>query len=171
MKRTTINIYRHWSCCRSVGIVTRLPAGRRSFDLRQRQGIFLFATAVSRPTLGPTQSPIQWVPWIKQLGEEANHSRQIKNTCSYTSIIPYASVTKSFRIGRLERELQMVQLCATRWSCIGILWVSLVSYAAITLNLASQWMFIVVSIYFVIDSVRKLLDTPSYVFMVWCLLK
>jgi hypothetical protein len=36
-----------------------------------------------------------------------------------------------------------------------------VSYAAITFCVASQQVFIVV--YFVIDSVRKLLDTPSYV--------
>jgi hypothetical protein len=37
-----------------------------------------------------------------------------------------------------------------------------VSSAAITLCVASQRMFIVVSVYFVIDSVRKLLDTFSY---------
>jgi len=37
-----------------------------------------------------------------------------------------------------------------------------VSYAAITLRVASQPVFIVVSLYFVNDSVRKLLDTPSY---------
>jgi hypothetical protein len=37
-----------------------------------------------------------------------------------------------------------------------------VSFAAITLRVASQRVFIVVSVYFVIDSVRKLLDTPSY---------
>jgi hypothetical protein len=36
-----------------------------------------------------------------------------------------------------------------------------VSFAAITLCVASQRMFIVV--YFVIDSVRKLLDTPWYI--------
>jgi hypothetical protein len=35
------------------------------------------------------------------------------------------------------------------------------SFAAITLCVASQRVFIVV-VYFVIDSVRKLLDTPSY---------
>jgi hypothetical protein len=47
--------------------------------------------------------------------------------------------------------------------CIAILCVSLVSFAAITLRVASQRVFIVVlSVYFVIDSVRKLLDTPSY---------
>jgi len=34
-------------------------------------------------------------------------------------------------------------------------------FAAITLCVASQRVFIVV-VYFVIDSVRKLLDTPSY---------
>jgi hypothetical protein len=36
-----------------------------------------------------------------------------------------------------------------------------VSFAAITLCVASQRVFVVV-VYFVIDSVRKLLDTPSY---------
>jgi hypothetical protein len=37
-----------------------------------------------------------------------------------------------------------------------------VSFAAITLYVASERVFIVVSIYFVIDSVRKLLDALSY---------
>jgi uncharacterized protein HemY len=36
-----------------------------------------------------------------------------------------------------------------------------VSFAAIALYVASQRVFIVV-VYFIIDSVRKLLDTPSY---------
>jgi hypothetical protein len=54
----------------------------------------------------------------------------------------------------------MLQLSATRCSCIAVLWVSVVSFAAITLCVASQRMFVVV--YFVIHSVRKLLDTPSY---------
>jgi hypothetical protein len=38
-----------------------------------------------------------------------------------------------------------------------------VSFVPITLCVASQRVFIVVSVYFVIDSVRKLLGTPSYV--------
>jgi hypothetical protein len=33
----------------------------------------------------------------------------------------YEDVSKSFRTGRLERELQMVQLSATTCSCIAIL--------------------------------------------------
>jgi hypothetical protein len=63
----------------------------------------------------------------------------------------YEGVSKSFRTGRLERELQMVQLSATRFTCIAILWVRLVSFAAITLCIASQRVFIVVVVvYFVI---------------------
>jgi hypothetical protein len=55
----------------------------------------------------------------------------------------------------------MVQFSATTCSCIDILWVSLVSFAAITLYVASQPVFVVV-VYFVVDSVLKLLDTPSH---------
>jgi hypothetical protein len=44
----------------------------------------------------------------------------------------------------LERELQMVQLSATRCSCTAILWVSLVSFIAITLCDASQQVFVAV---------------------------
>jgi hypothetical protein len=84
---------------------------------------------------------------------------------------PHYDVSKSFRTGLLERELQVVQLSATRCSCIAILRVSLVSFAAITLCVASHRVFVVVRIYFVIDSVRKLLVTPSYVFMAWYLVE
>jgi hypothetical protein len=48
----------------------------------------------------------------------------------------------------------MVQLSATRSSCIAILWVCLVSFAAITLCVASQRVFIVVVVYFVIGNIR-----------------
>jgi hypothetical protein len=46
----------------------------------------------------------------------------------------------------------MAQLSATRCSCITILWVSLVSFAAITRCVASQRVFIVVVVYFVIST-------------------
>jgi hypothetical protein len=59
----------------------------------------------------------------------------------------YEGVSKSFRTGRLERELQMAQLSATRCSCVAILWVSLVSFAIITLCVASQRVF-TVAVYF-----------------------
>jgi hypothetical protein len=85
-------------------------------------------------------------------------TRPIKNV--HWLLTKYEVISKSFRTGSLERELQMVQLSATRCSFIAILWVSLVSFAAIILRVASERMFVVV--YFVIDSVRKLLNTPSY---------
>jgi hypothetical protein len=50
----------------------------------------------------------------------------------------YEVVSKSFWTDRLERELQMVQFSVTRCNCIAVLSVSLVSFAAITLCVASQ---------------------------------
>jgi hypothetical protein len=49
----------------------------RGFESRQGLGIFLFTTA-SRPALGTTQPPIQWVPGalslrVKRPGGEADH--------------------------------------------------------------------------------------------------
>jgi hypothetical protein len=73
----------------------------------------------------------------------------------------YEEVSKSFRTDRLERELQIVHHSATRCSRTAVFWISLVSFAAITLCVASQRVFIDV-VYFVVNSVRKLLDTPSY---------
>jgi hypothetical protein len=58
--------------------------------------MFLF-TIVSRPALGPTQPPIQWVPGalslgVKQSGREGDHSppssAEVKNAWSYTSTPP-----------------------------------------------------------------------------------
>jgi hypothetical protein len=48
------------------------------FESRQESRIFIFTTA-SRPALGPTQPPIQWVPGalslgVKWPGREADHS-------------------------------------------------------------------------------------------------
>jgi hypothetical protein len=40
-----------------------------------------------------------------------------------------------------------------------------VSFAAITLCVASRRVFVVVVVHFVIDSVRKRLDAPSYWYM------
>jgi hypothetical protein len=73
----------------------------------------------------------------------------------------YVGVSKSFRTGGVERKLRMVKLSATRCSYIAILWVSLVSFVAIAICVASQRVFIDVSVYFVIDSIRKILDTYS----------
>jgi hypothetical protein len=54
----------------------------------------------------------------------------------------YEGVSKSFQTGHLEQKLQMVQLPANGCSCIAVLWVSLVSFAAKTLCVASQEVFL-----------------------------
>jgi hypothetical protein len=71
---------------------------------------------------------------------------EIRRNCDKTPFFlsSYEGVSKSFQTGRLERELQMVQLSATRCSCITILWVSLVTFATVTLCVASQRVFVVV---------------------------
>jgi len=74
----------------------------------------------------------------------------------------HESVSKSFWTGCLEREMQMVQPSATRYSCITIFLVGLVSFAIVTLCVASQLVIPKVRVHFVIYSVQKLLDTPSY---------
>jgi hypothetical protein len=93
-------------------------------------------------------------------------SEKLETRLHFTGIVvwepQYDGASKSFRTGCLERKLQIVQISATRCRWINILWVSLVSFSAITIFVASQRVFIVVSACFVIDSVRKLLDTPSY---------
>jgi hypothetical protein len=70
------------------------PKGRSSIPDRGK--IFLLSTS-SRPVLGFTQPPIQWVlgalsPVVKRPGREADHSpptsAEVKNTWIYTSTPP-----------------------------------------------------------------------------------
>jgi hypothetical protein len=73
----------------SVSTVIRLRDGRSGFDVGQGQVFFLFATA-SRPVLGPTQPPIEWVLGVKQSGREVHHlspsNAEVTNmwSCAFT---------------------------------------------------------------------------------------
>jgi hypothetical protein len=62
--------------------------------------IFLLSTS-SRPVLGPTQPPIQWVPGalflvVRRAGREADHSpptsAEVKNMWIYASAPPYVFI-------------------------------------------------------------------------------
>lgn len=64
----------HGSRDSSVGIATRLRAGRPRFDSRQGQEIFFLISVTSRPALEPTQPPIEWVSRVKLPEREADHS-------------------------------------------------------------------------------------------------
>jgi hypothetical protein len=70
------------------------------FDSWRGLGIFLFITT-SRPSLGPTQPPIQWVPGavslgVKRPGHEADlsppSSAEVKNAWRYSSTPQYALI-------------------------------------------------------------------------------
>jgi hypothetical protein len=61
------------------------------FNFRWGQVIDIFATA-SRPALGPTQPPVQWLPGIKWPGREADQlppsSSNVKYAWNYTFTYP-----------------------------------------------------------------------------------
>jgi hypothetical protein len=90
MKRTFVKIRNS-----SVSIVTRLRVVRQGVPFPAWEGVLLFTA--SRPTLGPTQPPIQSVrgalsPGIKRPGREANNllpSDSEVNMWSYTSTSQY----------------------------------------------------------------------------------
>jgi hypothetical protein len=82
-----------WACGVALGYGLD---GRGLVVSRQGLQIALFTTA-SRPPLGPTQPPVQWIPgalsWgVKRPGREADHlplsTAEVKNAWSYTSAPP-----------------------------------------------------------------------------------
>jgi hypothetical protein len=69
-------------------------------QFRKKQDIFLYSTA-SRPVLGPTQPPIQWVPValspeVKRPGREADHSSpsnvDVKNSRAIPPLLHWSSL-------------------------------------------------------------------------------
>jgi hypothetical protein len=84
----------------SVGIATAYKLDDRGVGVPSPGKVkkFLFSTS-SRPALGPTQPPIQWVPGdlspgVKREGREADHSpptsADFNKMWIYTSTPPYA---------------------------------------------------------------------------------
>jgi hypothetical protein len=67
------------------------PRGRNSSPGRVKNVLFSMS---SRPALGSTQPPIQWVPWVKRPGSEADHSpptsAEVKQMWICTSTPPHA---------------------------------------------------------------------------------
>jgi hypothetical protein len=64
------------SCSSSDSTVTRLRTGRTVFDSQQGLG-FVLLTTTSKPALGPTQSPTEWVwralfPGVKRLKRKSD---------------------------------------------------------------------------------------------------
>jgi hypothetical protein len=88
---------------------TSWTIGVLGFGSRRGLGIFLFTTA-SRKALGPTQTPIQWVPGavflgVKWPGREADHSppssAEVKES---VELYLHSSSTPSWRGARLKKS-------------------------------------------------------------------
>jgi hypothetical protein len=76
-------------------------------------------------------------------------------SCGYTRVYPKFSGLAAWSENcKWYRSLPL-------GAVVSLFCVSLVSFVNITLCVASQRVFVVVVVVFVIDSVRKLLDTPS----------
>jgi hypothetical protein len=75
-----------------LGYVCGFRAGRSGFDPRQGQRIFLLAPE-SRPALGPTQPPIQWVPGVLSPG--VKRGRGVRLT-THTHLVPRLSMSRSY---------------------------------------------------------------------------
>jgi hypothetical protein len=82
----------------AVGIATGYRLDDQGVGVRVPLGARFFSSTSSRPVLGPTQPPIQWVPGtfspgVMPPGLEADHSSltsaEVNNTWIYTST-PYA---------------------------------------------------------------------------------
>jgi hypothetical protein len=83
------NHLRNWDSI--GGIVTKLQAGYLQelwFDSQQGQAKYLSST-VSRPALGSTQFPNQWISQVKQTNSKADHSSpscaEVRNEGTYIS--------------------------------------------------------------------------------------
>jgi hypothetical protein len=81
IKNCRVNLISNCTCPtwgQDSGIALGYGLDDRGFESRQGLGFYLFTTA-SRPVLGPTQPPIQWVPRalslaVKRPGRETDHS-------------------------------------------------------------------------------------------------
>jgi hypothetical protein len=90
------------------------------------------------------------------------HTHTRIHTYIHTYVQTNIRVSKSFRTGRLERELQLVQISATRCNCIAVWWVLLPNPLCCFLTSVCCCCCCCCCCWFRYDPVRKLLDTPSY---------
>jgi hypothetical protein len=85
------NVIKDKSCDSVVGIATDYGLDDRGTGVRDPVESMIFS---SPSRLGPTQSPIQWVPEVLSPRREADHSSptsaHVKKMWIYTSSPPYA---------------------------------------------------------------------------------
>jgi hypothetical protein len=81
--------------CSELGYLSqycvRLQTGLAGFDPRQRQRIFPL-TSMSRPALGPTQPPGQWVPVVLAEGK----ARRGVTLTTHSHLVPRSRMSRSY---------------------------------------------------------------------------
>jgi hypothetical protein len=77
-----------------------LQVGRPGFDPRQRQRIFPLISA-SRPALGPTQPPVQWV--LGALPPGVQRCRGVMLT-THPLLVPRSGKSRSYTSSHLKRQ-------------------------------------------------------------------
>jgi hypothetical protein len=89
----------------SVSIVPGYGLDDRAIEVRSPAGARIFPLAsVSRPALGPTQPPVQWVPGVLSLGGKARPGRipplppSASMACSGTALLTFLQLTCQLRI-------------------------------------------------------------------------
>jgi len=76
---------------------------------------------VSELVYPPPADPEKVIQCVEWMEDELLETITNKQVVSVITILAYGGVSESFRTGHVERELHMVQLYATRCSCIAIL--------------------------------------------------
>jgi hypothetical protein len=82
----------HWEPGKLRQYSVWLQTGRLVFDRRLRQRIFPLAS-VSRPSLGPTQPPVKWVPGVLSLG--LKRGRGVTLT-THPHLVPRSRMSRSY---------------------------------------------------------------------------
>jgi hypothetical protein len=82
-------------------LTTGWKAVRLRFDSRQRQRIFPLAS-VSRPALGPTQPPVQWVPGGGVLSTVLKRGRGVTLT-THPHVVPRSRMSRSYTFSPPKR--------------------------------------------------------------------
>jgi hypothetical protein len=130
-------------------------------DLSQSQHVLNLGAridSVTPPPLYPRRNLWWETEWNRNIRAHTHYRTPVVTTVSelhYKRLYPKVSGLAAW-----SENCKWYSSLPLMCSCIAILWVSLVSFDAITLCVASQRVFVVV--YFVIDSVRKLSDALSY---------